>query len=265
MAPVTRRSPVWRRAVVLMTHGKAARQACSMAWPLSSSGGRRRSTTKNRRAARKIWEMQTNSGSVSGWNNSDRSGSKWPSLLVGFGPFLALVGSLQILGGFFLRFVGIVVLSHRQVVFVNRAVALAAGLAQWENHRNGQRHAQKRRLHRLPEEARRRLSGAPEDPPGVGQPFRAHLQRDAELLGDHAAALRLRVYTDPRLVAESHREPIQQDGSNDAARNPSGQQARANRSHSSILRGDQRRSAGLSLEVQDGRNIHCIVISRTVI
>src|ERR1017187_3819365 len=75
---------------------------------------------------RKIWEMQTNSGSVSGWNNSDRSGSKWPSLLVGFGPFLALVGSLQILGGFFLRVLGIIFGAHRQVVFVHRAVALAA-------------------------------------------------------------------------------------------------------------------------------------------
>ena len=82
----------------------------------------------------------------------------------------------------------------------------------------------------------------------IGQPFRAHLQRDAELFGDHAATLRLRVHTDPRLVAESHRESIQQDDSNDAARNPRGQQARADRSHSSIVRGDQRRSGGLSLE-----------------
>ena len=55
-------------------------------------------------------------------------------------------------------------------------------------------------------EARRRLSGASEDPLGVGQPFRAHLQGDAELLGDHAA--------DPR-----------------------SRQARSDRSHASILRG----------------------------
>ena len=37
------------------------------------------------------------------------------------------------------------------------------------------------------------LSGTPTDPFGVGQPLRAHLQRDAELLADHAAALRLYV------------------------------------------------------------------------
>ncbi len=73
------------------------------------------------------------------------------------------------------------------------------------------------------------------DPLGVGQPFRAHLQRNAELLGDHAAAFRLRVHTDPRLVAEPHRESIQQDDSNHAARNPRGQQARADRPYSPIL------------------------------
>jgi hypothetical protein len=52
-------------------------------------------------------------------------------------------------------------------------------------------------------------------------------QRDAELLGDQATALRVRVHTDPRLVAESHRKSIQPADSNDAARNPRGQQARA--------------------------------------
>lgn len=64
--------------------------------------------------------------------------------------------------------------------------------------------AQKRRLRRLPEESRRRLSGAAQDSPGAGQPFRAHFQRDAELPGKRAAALRLRVHPGPRLMAQHH-------------------------------------------------------------
>jgi transposase len=63
---------------------------------------------------------------------------------------------------------------------------------------------------------------APEDPFSVGQPFRPHFQTDTELPGHGAAALRLCVYTEARLLAEFDRESIQQDDSHDAARNPCG-------------------------------------------
>src|SRR5664279_2621949 len=93
-------------------------------------------------------------------------------------------------------------------------VSLLAGLdlhSERESDRNRQRHAQQRRFHRFPTEAGQRLSGAPSNSTGVGQPFRAHLQRDARLPADHAPTLRFCVHTETRLVAESDRESIQQD------------------------------------------------------
>ena len=71
----------------------------------------------------------------------------------------------------------------------------------------------------------------------------------AHLPTDHAPTIRFCVYTETRLVAESDRESIQQDDAYDAPRNPRSQQARADRPNSSILRGDQRGTSGVSLEV----------------
>jgi DDE superfamily endonuclease len=68
-----------------------------------------------------------------------------------------------------------------------------------------------------------------------------------------------------RLLAESHRESIQQNDSDYVARHTRVQQARTHRSHPSILRGDQRRPRRLPLEVQDGRSHYCLVIKRTMI
>ena len=53
------------------------------------------------------------------------------------------------------------------------------GLAQRESDRNRQRHSQQQRFHRFPTEVGPRLSGASSN--SIGQPFRAHLQRDAQL------------------------------------------------------------------------------------
>jgi hypothetical protein len=50
-----------------------------------------------------------------------------------------------------------------------------------------------------------------------------------------------------------------------AARKPRGQQARADRTDPAILRGDQFCARRVSLELQDGRDLHCIVIKRTMI
>ena len=85
-------------------------------------------------------------------------------------------------------------------------VSLLAGLelAHWKGHRNRQRHTQQRRFHRLPAEAGCHLCRASEDPLGVGQPFRAHFQRDAELPGNRTPALRLCLHAETRLVAQSH-------------------------------------------------------------
>src|SRR5262249_7027776 len=83
-------------------------------------------------------------------------------------------------------------------------------------------------------------------------------------LADDATTFRLCVYPNPRLVAEFDRESIQQDDADDAARNPRDQQAGTHRSNSPILRGDQRRPSGVPLEVQNGRDHHCIDIKRTV-
>jgi hypothetical protein len=116
------------------------------------------------------------------------------------------------------------------------------------------RPAQQWRFHRFPTEVGQRLSGAPSNSIGVGQPFRAHFQRDARLPADHAATLRFRVYTETRLVAKSDRESIQQNDAYDAPRNPRSQQARADRPNSSIFRGDQRGPRGVSLEVQNERD-----------
>jgi hypothetical protein len=54
---------------------------------------------------------------------------------------------------------------------------------------------------------------------GAGRPFRAHLKRDSRLPANDAPALCLCVHADPRVVAESDRESIQQDDANDVARN----------------------------------------------
>jgi hypothetical protein len=67
-----------------------------------------------------------------------------------------------------------------------------------------------RRFHCFSEKVGRTLSRVPKDPLGAGQPFRAYLERDAGLFGHNTSAIR--VHTDARLMAESYREPIQQDG-----------------------------------------------------
>ena len=82
--------------------------------------------------------------------------------------------------------------------------------------------------------------------------FRAHLQRNARLSANHAPTLRFCLHPNPRLVAESDRESIQQDDTYDAARNPRDQQTRTDRPNPSVLRGDQRSPGCISLEVQDG-------------
>src|SRR5215468_3792785 len=120
-------------------------------------------------------------------------------------------------------------------------------------------------LHRLPQAIGQCLPGTPPNTLDIGQSLRAHLQRNTRLLADDAATFRLCVYPNPRLVAEFDRESIQQDDADDAARNPRDQQAGTHRSNSPILRGDQRRPSGVSLEVQNGRDHHCIDIKRTVI
>jgi hypothetical protein len=62
----------------------------------------------------------------------------------------------------------------------------------------------------LLEEVGRDLSEPPKDSPGAGPPFCVYFETDTELLGHDAAAVLIRVHADSRLVAESHRESIQQ-------------------------------------------------------
>jgi transposase len=94
----------------------------------------------------------------------------------------------------------------------------------------------------------------------------AHISKETRgLPADHAPTIRFCVHTETWLVAESDRESIQQDDAYDAPRNPRSQQARADRPNSPILRGDQRRPGGVSLEVQDGRDYYCIDNKRTLI
>src|ERR1700733_10823665 len=66
-------------------------------------------------------------------------------------------------------------------------------------------------------------------------------------------------------MAEYRGDHVQQDGANYAPWHPRRQQAGVDRSHPPLLRGDQCRPRNLSLEVQNGRNQHCITINRRVI
>src|SRR5207249_3798890 len=94
----------------------------------------------------------------------------------------------------------------------------------------------------------------------------AHISKETRSYLDTVPqALRLCVHAEARLLAEFDRESIQQNDSYDAARNPGGQQARVDRPYSSILPGDQCRPGRLSVEVQNGRNLHCIDNKRTLI
>src|SRR5215469_5792264 len=133
------------------------------------------------------------------------------------------------------------------------------GSAHRPRDRNRERHSQEPRLHRLFDPTGCGLPARPDATLDSGQPLRTHLETDPALPSRKTATLSVRVCSQARLLAEPRRKPVQQDGAQHVTRNPCDHEAGTHRSHSSLFPGSQRGPCRVPLEVQDGRDCHCLI------